>query len=226
MENSKVYKQKVALKDMYELAMQMQAQGKQTWLLIDYGPDWLYFLPAPLNGRGPRENAAKEKAGDIIKPAEGQDYLAFSIPVAWDGVPADGSEKPTRDAVMGQSAKNYVVKCYDKEFADSRSWEWLHIVGHALGGNNEVGNLLAGTYTANTQMIPYEKAIKDTLIGGGTAKCVYTCECYPGTYVGMYIEMAIEIQPKAGNKMQVLRTFNCTGDLPFDKFQYEANAFR
>jgi len=39
-------------------------------------------------------------------------------------------------------------------------WEWLHIRGAGLGGYTESFNLVAGTYSANSHMIPYENQIK------------------------------------------------------------------
>jgi hypothetical protein len=222
-----IYTKRVKLADMYELAKKLSDDDskKRTFLLIDFGPDWLYMLPAPLSGRGSRKNAAAAKPGAIFVKAENEECGPVSFLVEWKTVPANGSETPTRESVMGASALNYAAKIYDNDFARGRSWEWLHLLGHSLGGDNKVGNLVAGTYTANTQMIPHEKKIKDALIQGGTAKCLYSYECYPLSWVGMFIEMDYEIT--LNGKVEQGQIFaNCTGDLPFDKFQYSAAGFR
>ncbi|MBW4423103.1 MAG: DUF4157 domain-containing protein [Nostoc desertorum CM1-VF14] len=41
-----------------------------------------------------------------------------------------------------------------------KNWEWLHIRGAGLGGETESTNLVAGTYSANSHMIPFELQIK------------------------------------------------------------------
>ncbi|MBW4505769.1 MAG: hypothetical protein KME64_04565 [Scytonematopsis contorta HA4267-MV1] len=41
----------------------------------------------------------------------------------------------------------------------STDWEWLHIRGARLGGATSAVNLVAGTNTANSHMIPYEHGI-------------------------------------------------------------------
>jgi hypothetical protein len=48
-----------------------------------------------------------------------------------------GLETPSRDSAMGGTARNYAAEVIDPDWAYERKWEWLHIVGHALGGNNE-----------------------------------------------------------------------------------------
>lgn len=217
----------VTLTDMYTIAEELkQANNGKTYLLIDFGPDWLYLLPAPLDGRGARTNAAKPKTGTVWASLAQEEYESVSITRVWDSVPADGKTTPTRDGAMGGSAKNYAAFCYDGEFAEARSWEWLHIVAHSLGGNNEVSNLIAGTYTANTQMIPYESAIKSALLEGAEVFCVYTYECYPESRVGMYIEMEINVLWPNNASRYLKQQFNCTGDLPFDKFQYKMGQYR
>jgi hypothetical protein len=40
------------------------------------------------------------------------------------------------------------------------NWEWLHIRGAGLGGDTDSTNLIAGTYSANSHMIPYENQVK------------------------------------------------------------------
>ncbi|MCG8460063.1 MAG: hypothetical protein MI919_27590, partial [Holophagales bacterium] len=40
------------------------------------------------------------------------------------------------------------------------NWEWLHIRGAQIGGETEQGNLIAGTFAANSEMIPFESQIQ------------------------------------------------------------------
>jgi hypothetical protein len=148
-----------SLENMYAIAENLKTtSGGKTYLLIDFGPDWLYLLPAPLEGRGARQHPAAAKSGAVYASATNEESDVYSIRVSWGSPPANGLENPTRDAVMGGTARNYASFVYDQEFAEGRSWEWLHIVGHSLGGDNVVGNLVAGTFTANTQMTAYARA--------------------------------------------------------------------
>ena len=61
-------------------------------------------------------------------------------------------------AMSGFSARDYVAR-FNAVQANAHSWEWLHIQGSRLGGPNLPQNLVAGTSEANTEMIPYERAI-------------------------------------------------------------------
>lgn len=47
------------------------------------------------------------------------------------------------------------------ESALSTDWEWLHIQGAGLGGPTNPNNLLAGTSSVNSAMIPWEDKIKE-----------------------------------------------------------------
>jgi hypothetical protein len=58
------------------------------------------------------------------------------------------------------SARNYAIRAGVPE-AEKHTWEWLHLLGAALGGPNIEGNLVAGTYDGNTQMNTVESAIGD-----------------------------------------------------------------
>lgn len=43
---------------------------------------------------------------------------------------------------------------------EADNWEWLHIRGAQIGGPTDATNLLAGTFAANSQMIPYETKLQ------------------------------------------------------------------
>ncbi len=74
-----------------------------------------------------------------------------------------GEERPTRAAAMGGSAREYAEAANFTGW-EALNWEWLHLIARSLGGNNEVGNLVAGSYDANTEMIPAERAIAEYYI--------------------------------------------------------------
>lgn len=48
---------------------------------------------------------------------------------------------------------------------DADNWEWLHIRGAQIGGETDSANLLAGTFSANSQMIPYESQLQKWHVG-------------------------------------------------------------
>ncbi|MBD2112569.1 MULTISPECIES: DUF4157 domain-containing protein [Cyanophyceae] len=106
--------------------------------------------------RGVRENAAAGTGKPAIKESDSREVtsmLQLTAPCR------RGDESVTRDVAMGgMSAYNY-ARTVGIEDAENNTWEWLHLVGSAIGGANKVGNLVAGTYDMNTQMIPLEKTI-------------------------------------------------------------------
>jgi hypothetical protein len=107
--------------------------------------------------RGPRGNAAahRERAGGLPRPRD----TTVSSELLVTGPCKRGDESTGRDAAMsGFSALNY-AKAVGVAGAEEHTWEWLHLVGSSLGGANEEGNLVAGTFDSNTIMIPIEQAI-------------------------------------------------------------------
>lgn len=70
-----------------------------------------------------------------------------------------GGRGTGQKAAMGDvSARNYVAHFIGAK-ADAVKWEWLHLRGSRLGGQNEAANLVAGTESANTAMIPWEREV-------------------------------------------------------------------
>lgn len=53
-------------------------------------------------------------------------------------------------------ANTFLAKQYDL----AQNWEWLHIRGAQLGGFTDGTNLVAGLYTTNSAMIPFEAMIE------------------------------------------------------------------
>jgi hypothetical protein len=191
---------------------------RKKYLLIGYGADYLYYGPSPLPVRAPNPSPKAAKADPNFPAPPDTDELV--LVVQWNEAATGGSETPARDTAMGDSALNYAAACYGKEWAEGRRWEWLHIVGHALGGNNEVGNLVAGTYDANTQMIPYEKRLLDATQRAGQYNPVearYIVALFPDSWVAIDIRLEFH----GCGEWVLPQTFRCQTALTFDKFQYD-----
>ncbi|MGH2531933.1 MAG: hypothetical protein ACRDJW_06455 [Thermomicrobiales bacterium] len=71
-----------------------------------------------------------------------------------------GDTSQTKEKSMGGwNARQYQIHCGWNPLSGGAQWEWLHLIGSAIGGGNEYGNLVAGTYDGNTRMIPFEHQI-------------------------------------------------------------------
>ncbi|WEV24081.1 DUF4157 domain-containing protein [Streptomyces sp. 71268] len=113
----------------------------------------IYYGPTPAS-RAPHQNPAKPKdnLGAPPRPAN----LRITQEIKLTGPCARGDESQTRARAMGNySALNYAKKVGFPD-ADTMRWEWLHVIGSAIGGGNEAGNLVAGTFDSNTQMTMLE----------------------------------------------------------------------
>lgn len=210
---------RVRLHDMYDVSEGLKRTYNKTYLLVDYGPDHLYLSKAPLSLHGPRQNAAAPKKDPRFAGPPTSDML--EIEVEYDQPVTKGSEKPTRDAAMGGSALNYARFIFENaDWVSERSWEWLHVVGHALGGNNEAGNLVAGSYDANTAMIPHEKAIGDATREGRFVTVKYEVALYPDSWVGIDVTMTYSWIGDGGFYFQK-HNVPAQTDIRFDKLQYD-----
>ena len=66
----------------------------------------------------------------------------------------------TQAAMMGCNAFTHAVESGVEDGTKPKnSWEWLHVRGKQMGGDFHPNNLVAGTYQANSRMIPFENAI-------------------------------------------------------------------
>lgn len=209
---------RIGLVDYYPTSLKLREKTGHTYLLLGYGNDFLYCAPAPLTIRGPRAKAATPSVSDRLPLPPGTDELV--IEVEYTEPVTAGSDTPSRNSAMGLSAKNYAAAVFDDEWANARTWEWLHIVGHALGGNNEVENLVAGTYDANTQMIPHEKAIRDAAAKGHRVTAKWEVTLFPDIWVALDITMEYAWIGESGFHF-VRQTFPAQTDLAFDKLQYD-----
>jgi hypothetical protein len=187
-------------------------------LLIGYGADFLYYGRAPLVMRGPRGRAAKPRPNQNFPFPPSTDEVV--IEVEYTEPVTAGSDRPSRDGAMGGSALNYAREMVDPDWASARQWEWLHIVGHALGGNNEVGNLVAGTFDANTQMIPHERNIRDATQTASLVTVKYEVALYPDSWVALDIRMTYSWIGANGFNF-ITQSFPTQTDMTFDKLQYD-----
>jgi hypothetical protein len=202
----------------YTYENQLSQLMKKKYLLIGVGQGFLYYAPAPLPLRPPIANPAAAKADPNFPAPPDTDKL--EIEVVYTGPAVSGSETPARNTVMGGSALNYASAVYGTEWAQQRRWEWLHIVGHSLGGNNEVENLVAGTFDANTQMIPFEKRLHDATQRASATDPVtvhYVVTLYPDSWVAIDIGMEFS---GCGDAM-LPQFFPAQVGLEFDKLQYD-----
>lgn len=210
--------EQVSLKNAYDCEVILNKKNAPwKYVLIGYGLDWLYFGRVPLPLQGPRPSAKSAKADPHFPAPPGTDFI--QIECYYDKPVEHGDTSKARDSVMGDSARNYAASVYGEEWANERKWEWLHIVAHSLGGNNEVGNLVAGTFDANTQMIPHERAIRD-LSQTGTVKVTYQIDLFPDSWVAIGIRMSYSAITPNGFFFQSA-DFGAQSDLNFDKLQYD-----
>lgn len=199
----------------------MQPNPLTRYLLIGYGRDFLYYGLAasnmPLDMRGPRPNAAAPKNNAQWAKPEG-DLLVREV--EYTGRAVNGADTPPRDQAMGGTARNYAAAVIEQDWAYERQWEWLHVVGHALGGNNERRNLVAGTYDANTQMIPHERAILDATQVCPPVTARWEVNLHPESWLAIDITMTYSFIGPNGFTF-VSQTFKAQTDISFDRLQYD-----
>lgn len=77
-----------------------------------------------------------------------------------------------------------------------QQWEWLHLCSFKMGGIDGTpqssGNLVAGTYDCNTEMMAIEEAIKMLALEGHVFHVSVNAYMYPDTHVAMEIEYVVE----------------------------------
>jgi len=82
----------------------------------------------------------------------------------WQPVGARGNRNGTQASAMENwnalGAAAYAAQVNNLPLDLNQDWEWLHIQGVQNGGVNAKNNLGAGTWKANSAMIPYENRIR------------------------------------------------------------------
>jgi Domain of unknown function (DUF4157) len=134
------------------------------WVQIVNDDNLLYV--GPPKTRGPRAHTAAPTSAAL--PSVPSSFSDPNISISgnvltsmttMNGPCRKGSRSPGQAAVMGgHSALNY-ARSVGLTDAGNMTWEWLHLVGSALGGMNVRGNLVAGTFDSNTQMTMLENRI-------------------------------------------------------------------
>ena len=125
------------------------------------------------------------KNGDLdVKVTKNQIHSTIKHNRPWQ----KGSRSPSQSSTMfGMNAKTYVGYAKGK-------FEWLHLIGSSLGGPNILGNLVAGTYDANTEMIPLENRLASwhhKLPKDGSKEVGFEvfAELVPGTWAAKKIDL-------------------------------------
>lgn len=82
----------------------------------------------------------------------------------------------------------------------NHNWEWLHVRGAQIGGGTDAGNLVPGTFAANSAMIPYEAQIKKWHVGNhGKIKARFSTRQVKGIIADrIVIEVATTQHPALG----------------------------
>ncbi|MEH3055354.1 MAG: hypothetical protein PGN13_15350 [Patulibacter minatonensis] len=101
-------------------------------------------------------------------------------------------------AAMGNtSARDYVL-AHQPRWTKA-SFEWLHLFGSALGGPNALGNLVAGTFDANTQMLAVEQGLRNYCANDendvtpqSPVYVTVTANLMDGTWIAEHIAFAAE----------------------------------
>ncbi len=126
------------------------------------------YAPAAYAVGPPRGTSSHQLASSVLTIEMGADQIKNTL--VHKGPWTKGRRTPGQAAVMGgQNAKNYVIDQLqpgldDKQKEDYRAamggrYEWLHVIASSLGGLNVLGNLVAGSYDANTKMIALEHRV-------------------------------------------------------------------
>lgn len=136
------------------------------------------FEDAAEKGIDPKLKAVASSAVTSAQPLKVGDPAGAEkkIETTYRRSPGRAGRGSGQAAVMGASAGTYARSC--GVGAASPDWEWLHLRASSLGGQNHPRNLVAGTASANTQMIPYERKIYELARNATFAKpltITWTC---------------------------------------------------
>jgi hypothetical protein len=99
-------------------------------------------------------------------------------------------------------------------------WEWLHLLGDQLGGLYDEKNLVAGTFEANSAMIPVENAIKAALKKGKRPiKYKVTSTLYGNTHIGEDIVQYIQYNNQSPLLIPTTGTLKAYRNVAFGGFE-------
>ncbi len=173
----------------------------------------------PLEERETKQTKAKKKGKKRTRDRVKRKNFKFDI--SWDitGPLHKASRGKGQNSTMGGSAWQAVEELKKTQKAEGM-WEWLHLLGSALGGPNGIVNLGAGTYDANTWMIPLESEIisaskQCSLQNKGWVRV--RGEFYPETDVLIWLELSAEVG--TWRRSQYVRASR--ESVAMDKFMYD-----
>lgn len=182
--------------DAWKVVFEHQQQGLNT----------LIFGKPSIEVRGPRANAAElkpDKKVEFKRPSQAKVERKLEI----TGPCKRGKESPGRDAAMGGLSALHYAEMAGLADAKKHTWEWLHLIGSGIGGNNEEGNLVAGLYDSNTRMIPFEHELvaycKQNATPTHPVVYTVTAELWDKTWVAKTIYMQAAHKNKVIAKCEV-----------------------
>lgn len=93
--------------------------------------------------------------------------LALPVTTGWEQHLSGGRDDTDQVSVMGKWNALGAVAFHNAHRSNqggpintNQNFEWLHIRGAQIGGHTVQGNMVAGSFSANSAMIPYESLIK------------------------------------------------------------------
>jgi hypothetical protein len=95
------------------------------------------------------------------------------------------------NTLMGQSASRAAGRWPKANARSKHHYEWLHLLGRSLGGMMVQANFVAGSFHANTEMIPLENAIRAAADAGAAMAVCITAFCVAGTDVANRINYKV-----------------------------------
>jgi hypothetical protein len=96
------------------------------------------------------------------------------------------------NTTMGMSASVRAGRPPKADASSRHHYEWLHLLGRSLGGEMDPANFVAGSYHANTEMIPLENVIRQAANDVNTKMQVcITAFCVAGTDIANRINYKV-----------------------------------
>lgn len=145
----------------------------------DVTADFAYFRGVGSPELNPRDESSKFKTRESVDTADDKEALTAMADLDESEVPAANGNtdetieykgyarkksrgKGQEHAMSGWNALGYAAYCLVRKKIGvnlKQDWEWLHIRGAQNGGPTTAANLVAGTSTTNSRMIPWEDRI-------------------------------------------------------------------
>ncbi len=139
-------------------------------------------------------------AGQDSEIAKGYESVVLGETIKSTGlVPVtNGGVRTDANTLMGESASKHAGRFRKSSPSSHHHYEWLHLLGRSLGGGMDQNNFVAGSFHANTEMIPLENAIREASDKGANMQVNITAFCVSGTHIANRINYKVF---KAGSKV-------------------------